>query len=111
MIEKKQIQPAADLQTYIIFLKDEKYFETVKKTITALGGQTLQQFSGMRILLAHLRVKTADQLKMVVGVKHTGPVSITNRIRRLQIKIDEDGNPLWRYKVDAHNRIVRIKNS
>ncbi len=96
---------------YIVFLKDEKYLILVKRTIEALGGQILQQLPQMRILLARLRVNTADKLKTVEGVKHAGPVTLISRVRRLQVRTDKNGDPQWHYRVDARNRIVRINNS
>jgi hypothetical protein len=109
MADRKKIPPKNQSQMYILFLKENTDPNMLKRRISETGGKTFQYFSHQSIILSELDVKAAESLKGFEGIKHIGPVTFNTRVRKLTIKTDSTGRPLWDYKVDDNNNLYRIK--
>ena len=108
--DRKKLQTENQTQMYILFLNEGANPDNIRRKIIEIGGQPFQYLAKQSVLLAQLPVQVADVLKNMSEIKHLGPVSHTTRVRKLSVKTNANGKPLWQYKVDDNNNIYMVKN-
>ena len=109
-VDRKKIESDDQIQMYILFLEEKFDPNAIQRKILELDGQPTLYLPKQAIMCAQIKVKTAEVLKAVSGIKNISPISYDSKIRKLKVKTDSSGQPLWHYKVDDKNNIYIVKN-
>jgi hypothetical protein len=95
-----------DTVVHIVAVRSQALRSSVRHAITDVGG-SLIEFPHPAVLLASLSRDQAAAVSAIAGVSHIAAVEINRTVHRLQVVLDENGQPDARYVV-RNNDLVRV---
>jgi hypothetical protein len=108
-IQRRSIASPDQMQMCILFLQTASDANAVQREILRLGGKPTLFLPRQAVMCVLVRTDAADALKGLKGVRHVGPGSFTSRVRKLTVRTDSNGKPLWRYELDDNNNIRMVR--
>lgn len=97
----------ANVQMHAVILRPGGSKRAVGAQIGGIGGEVVSDIGHRHALLANLTLDQAMALSNDSQVKLVAPVGMNHEVRRLRVRLDSAGRPLWRYETRG-NDIVRI---